>query len=295
MIDIVAKLNDFGLKVNSLRQTGKWVRVATVDKPSKRNGAYVCNDKICSWRNWATSDAGWFFLEDSKPLTDAEKADYVSKRVAAEELHKKYQIEDYRNRLAIIDKTYRELAPIATTHEYLKRKQSILQNDFKIDFQGRLVIPMYNIMNMLVGYQYIATDGSKLFKTGTIAKGAFYAIKPVNCDIKDLDLIFLAEGYCTSSSIYQSLNEEYDSINYGVLACFSAGNIESVESAINTKIGRKSIIAIKDQDKAGIEVKTKGFTVGFNSGQDANDIYCEFGTNTLRDILIDKIRGFKNV
>jgi hypothetical protein len=290
MINIVAKLNELGLKVDHLKDNGKWTRVATHDKPKKRNGSYKVLDKICCWKNWATDESDWFFLEDSKPLTPAEKAEYIAKRAAADKLHKKHEIEDYSNRLTIVDKAYSAINKKADKHVYLNRKQGLMQPDFKIDFQGRLVIPMYSVINQLLGYQYIDDNGNKLFKTGTISKGAFYALKPIDCELKDLDLIFLAEGYCTASSIYQALNEEYDSINYGVLACFSAGNVEKVEDVIYSKIGRKRIIAIKDQDKAGINVKTKGFTVGFNQGHDANDIHCDFGLERLTDILIAKIR-----
>jgi len=182
----------------------------------------------------------------------------------------------------------------AITHPYLEQKQALIRADFKIDFrhsclQRMLVIPIYNIAGVLVAYQRIDADGSKKFKTGSQLSGAFYPIKPDTLHIADLDVIFLCEGYATGSSIYQSLNEELDAVNFGVLCCFSAANIDSVYDVLRNRFTKKSIIHIKDQDDAGNKSKVAGFTVGFAPGQDANDIACLFGLDTLANIIKSKL------
>lgn len=293
MINIIEKLNEVGLLVKSVKFNGRWQRSSTRDKPKKKNGSYICSDTICSWINWGLDQSGWFFVEDIKPFTPAEKSEYILKMQEAEIQQLKFEEEDRKNRLELVNKSFNQLTKKSITHPYLERKKSKMMLDYKIDFQDRLVIPMYNMSNQLVGYQYISDNGDKMFKSGSLCKSAFYPFKPESCEIKDLDLIFLCEGVMTGYSIYHALNEEFDSVNYGVLCCFSSGNVENIEKSIYSVIGNKSIIAIKDNDISGIKVKTKGFTVSFDKGGDANDVHVNYGLECLTTIIKTKLSEFK--
>ncbi len=281
-------------------------RCATVHHPHKRNGWFIIHDESVSYGDWSNNiERGWFWIEEFHKHTEWEQiqlmTDEEKRRYNEELLHKHRKIEEQRQAQKIIEEKDRQLRileingvyhickTVTELHPYLRVKKVKNQIDFRLDQQNRLVIPMYNMDGILCGYQYIDADGTKKFKAGSIHKESFYPLKPISCDIGQLDTIFLCEGYATAASIYQALNETY-CYNYGVLACFSAGNIDAVADAILGKYGRKCVIAIQDQDDAGTKIKTKGFTVGISKGEDANDVANQFGLEMVSNIILEKMK-----
>lgn len=266
-------------------------RCATNYKKTKTNGWFIFNEEVCNYGSWDdVIESGFFWLNDE--IGKLPYAEIETKRKIRDEELKRLQAEEYAERIKKVQGYYGGLNPRNVDgHPYLKNKSALPRDDMKFDYNGRLIIPMYNIESIIVGYQYIDDAGTKLNGTGSIKKGAFYPIIFDGGRIVDLDVIFLCEGYSTGSSVYQALNEEWDAINYGVLCCFGAGNIDVVAKDIVIKYGNKDMVAIKDQDKAGNDVKLVGFTVGFDSGSDANDIHVKYGLDKLTEILVYRMKG----
>lgn len=281
-------------------------RCATVHNPHKRNGWFIIHNESVSYGDWSNNiDRGWFWIDEFHKKSEWEQIklmDEEAQKLYKEELlYKHRKIEEQRQAQKMIDKedikmrilevngVYHICKTITELHPYLKNKKVKNQVDFRLDQQNRLVIPMYNIDCILCGYQYIDDKGNKKFKSGSICKGSFYPLKPISCKIERLDTIFLCEGYATGASIYEALSKTYRH-HFGVLTCFSAGNIDAVANAIFNKWGRKCVIAIQDQDEAGTKIKTHGFTVGIQKGDDANDIANQFGLEMLSTIILEKMK-----
>lgn len=297
MISIENKLQELGFIVKSIRE-GRVNRCGTIDKPKKKNGWFRVYEDSVSYGTWDdTIPNGYFWTKEITPLTPEEKQEYAKKRAEREIKQREVELLERIERLDSINKAYALTKQNKTHHAYLERKQMTFRQDYTFDFQQRLVIPVLNVQNHLVGYQYINDNGDKLFKTGSILKGGLYPFKPYHCTIADLDLIFMCEGVATADAIYQSMDEMFDSVNYGVIACFSAGNVKNIIADIHQYCGRKSIIGIADNDDAGIKAydKTgvKYFVCGLQKGEDANDILVQFGKEKLAKLIVNFMEKLK--
>ncbi len=288
MIDITQKLTELGFIVKSIKEN-RVNRCATIDKPNKKNGWFRIFEDSCSYGSWdETIQSGYFWTKELTPLTQEEKIEFAKKRAQREIEQRELEEIERTERLIEVNKAYALTRQIKRTHPYQIRKQIDFRNDFTFDFQDRLVIPVLNIKNQLTGYQNIDDTGTKLFRSGSIMRGGFYPFIPYGLKLQDLDVLFVCEGVATAASIYQALNLRFG-FSYGVLACFSANNVDVVVNDIYSEIGRKSVVAIKDNDVAGLNVKTNGFIVSDKIGCDANDVYCEQSASALADIILAEL------
>lgn len=82
-----------------------------------------------------------------------------------------------------------------------------------------VVVPVRTIDRTLVGLQFIAADGGKLFLRGTPKQGAFHLISS-NADLpyEDIDKLCFAEGYATAATVHAATG-------LPVVVCFDAGNL----------------------------------------------------------------------
>ena len=291
MISIENKLRELGFIVKSIKE-GRVNRCGTIDKPNKKNGWFRVYDESVIYGSW--DDAipnGYFWTKEITPLTAEEKQAYAKKRAEQEIKQRELEEIERLERLNSVNKGYALTRQIKTTHAYLERKQMAFRQDYTFDMQQRLVIPVLNIHNHLAGYQYINDLGDKLFKSGSILKGGFYPFKPYHCTIADLDLIFICEGVATADAVYQAMDDRLEAVNYGVIACFSAGNVRNIIADIVKQYGKKSIIGIADSDDAGIKAydKTgvKFLICGIQKGEDANDILVRFGKEKLAKLIVN--------
>lgn len=287
-IDITQKLTELGFIVKSIKEN-RVNRCATIDKPNKKNGWFRVFNETVSYGSWDdTIQSGYFWTKELTPLTQEEKIEYAKKRAQREIEQRELEEIERSERLISVNKGYALTKQTKRSHAYLNKKQVDFRNDFTFDMQQRLVVPVLNINNQLVGYQYIDDNGVKMFKSGSLMKGGFYPFIPYGLKLQDLDVIFVCEGVATAASIYQALNLRFG-FSYGVIACFSANNVDVVVNEIYSGIGRKTIVAIKDNDAAGLSVKTNGFAVSDKIGGDANDVYCEQSASALADIILAKL------
>ena len=182
-------------------------------------------------------------------------------------------------------------------HAYLVKKKMPVHPDYRINKCGDLIIPLRNHLGTITAHQQIYAVMPKDEKDKKIhgkAGESFFLFKPECCEISDLDMLFVCEGVATGYAIYDAINECWDSINYGVVCAMSAGNIDPVVNKLSKEFSNKHFVAIQDMDVAGTKTKTFGFPIGFTQGQDAWDIWNEFGSHALANIIQDKLVALSN-
>ena len=289
MDDINFRLEQLGFIFKRVK-IGKINRCATVSKPNKRNGWFIIGDDAVNYGSWDESIENGYFWIDEKVFKAKPTAEQIKLREKRLQELRELEQQEIKTRIEEVQKVFNVYHDFKSQSLYLDKKQALLRDDFKQDFSQRVVIPMYNINGLVVGYQYIDNQGTKMFKTGSVCKGAFYPLKYTL--MKDVNIFILCEGYATGSSIYQALYEHLTHVNIAVIVCFSAKNIDNVANEIKLKHKIAHVYAIKDLDSAGLSVKTKGFSVGVKTGQDANDIHIQYGLEKLGNLIVKRLAEY---
>lgn len=255
------------------RKIGKYHRCGTIKSPRSLNGWYIPNEYGVIYGDWANSDKNGFVSYNGSTPTRNEWDKIKLERMRIEKEIDLFKMEEIRASYAKMDK-------LTIKTPYMGKKQINICGDVKQNGNG-FAVGMYNEWNELMGYQTIY-DNWKHTEEGSKVSGHFFPL----CEHKGAELVILAEGYATACSIFMALNEYWDARNFSILCCFGAGNIDKVSEALFNI----NIIAIKDNDIAGIKVKTKGFTVGDG---DANDVHCAYGIDELTKRIINGLEGLK--
>jgi len=233
---------------------GKWIRVATEDKPRSRNGAYKLMDGIGFVQNWATmtEPAIWRAEGESRAVTQQA---IQSAKQAAQEATALARNAAQKAQTMLGDT---ELA----THPYLAAKgfPDEIGNIWNKDTDNVLVIPMRR-GSEIVGCQLIKPDGDKKFLYGQRSGGAEFIFNRKGKHI-------LCEGYATALSIRLALQNL--KVPYTLHVCFSAGNMKKVAETLPGGI----LVADNDASGTGERVaKEIGWLYWMSDevGEDAND------------------------
>ena len=237
----------------------RWVRVKTLDKPSKKNGAYIFDGRFGSIINFATHECHISYREDASYVPTAQ--DKIKREEANLERIKRQ--EEAKRKASYIMRS-----AVLACHPYLIRKGF---EDKGYVWNSLLILPM-RIENRLVGCQMIAGDGTKRFLSGQITKGASLVI-----DNKGKDII--CEGFATAMSVRRVL--KHLKLRYKIHVCFSASNM--IEIAKNLK----DPLVIADNDPVGVKTAKKiasCYWVG-EAGEDFNDAELRLGTAGVADSL----------
>lgn len=141
-------------------------------------------------------------------------------------------------------------------HPYLKKK-GIKSHGLKVDEQGNLLIPIFDLKKALHSLQLISThtEKNKHFLPGGAVRGHCYWISGKE------DTIYLAEGYATAASIHQATGAT-------VYISFMASNLLPVAQALRvSKPGSRLVItadndAFTDQNPGLTKAKEVAQTVG---------------------------------
>jgi hypothetical protein len=164
---------------------GKWVRVPTTDKPTKKNGAYKHAGDHAHVQNHATMGevATWFPDSSDDIRIDADAVRRRCEKAARE-------LQEGRQKAAKRAADMLRQCSLER-HAYLDGKgfPDERGNVLALDSGPLLLIPM-RVAGRLVGVQTITTDGEKKFLFGQQCSGAEYVI-----DNKGRD--FFCEGYAT--------------------------------------------------------------------------------------------------
>lgn len=149
MISIENKLQELGFIVKSIKE-GRVNRCGTIDKPNKKNGWFRVYDESVIYGSW--DDAipnGYFWTKEITPLTPEEKQAYAKKRAEQEIKQRELEEIERLERLNSVNKYTENVLPMITTnnknHPYLTKKQVDWREDFKVDKQGNLIIPVYHL------------------------------------------------------------------------------------------------------------------------------------------------------
>ena len=124
--------------------------------------------------------------------------------------------------------------PAPAEHPYLLQK-NVKPYGLKLHKEA-LVVPVRNSQG-LVGLQFIKTDGSKIFLTGTDKKGGCHVIGS-----RPESILYLAEGYATAATIHEATGQP-------VAVCFDCGNLTAVALAMRSELPETRIVTCADNDR----------------------------------------------
>lgn len=243
---------------------GRWARVKTTDKPSRKNGAYLHRGEVAFVQNHATmgEPATWFPDADSDIRIDSAA---IARRCAEAARAMQAGRQKAANKAGWI---MRQCS--LEKHAYLDSKGfpdelgNVWQREGE---QPTLCIPM-RVAGQIAGVQKITTEGEKRFLFGQRCDGAEYVI-----DNKGRD--FFCEGYATGLSLRAALSAL--KVRYRIHVCFSAHNLANLAWACEGGI----VVADNDASGAGKAAALKSgrpWIMSPVAGEDANDWHRRLGT-----------------
>ena len=256
---------------------GRWARVKTTDKPSRKNGAYLHRGSIAFVQNHATmgEPETWFPDNDSAIRIDSAA---IARRCAEAARALQEGRQKAANRAGWI---MRQCS--LEKHAYLDSKgfPDELGNVWHREGeQPTLCIPM-RVAGQICGVQTITTDGDKRFLFGQRCDCAEYVI-----DNKGRD--FFCEGYATGLSLRAALSAM--KVRYRIHICFSAHNLAKLAGACNGGI----VVADNDSSGAGKAAALKSgrsWIMSSTDGEDANDWHQRLGTFRFSQELRRAVAG----
>lgn len=236
----------------------RWVRVPTVDHPTKRNGAYIFNGNSGAVQNWAVhiSPIVWRQGKHDPQLP------ILMKKAKDDQADRQEQAA--KKAAWIINNAVKD------NHPYLVSKGFPEEKGYVWD--GKLVIPM-RVDGRLVGCQLIDAKGKKRFLYGQRTKGA-------TACFDNKGSLILCEGYATALSIRRTLKKSMT--RYCIHVCFSAGNLIEVAKSY------PNCIVVADNDPVGVRAAKKTgrpFWVSPNVGEDFNDYELRISPKVDKSLL----------
>lgn len=188
---------------------------------------YVCFGNAGYFMHHARLPEGrkWHIKREVE-FTAEEKRDYAIKMQAAltariqeqERVHA-----ECRERAA---KLWESAKPAPADHPYLVKK-GIQPHHARI-YNGKLIIPVFDVNDTLHGLQFIDESGVKKFLFGTATKGHFSYISGDKCKP-----ICISEGFATAATVHEATGST-------VVIAFSCGNLKPVAEAIWARVGGES-------------------------------------------------------
>lgn len=218
------------------KQCSGWYRVFSVQ--SRAGNTYYIG-AYGNWKNAALPEKGVAIKYDGQGLLEEDKIAMRKKQQQAQyeaNLERKKKHEE----AAVRANTIWSTLPTQGSSDYLTRKQV---DAVGLGFsKGSIVLPVRNIGGHLVGLQFIASDGSKKFLTGTAKAGAFHILG----QLTQASYIIIAEGYATAASIYMACG-------HPVVVAFDAGNLAQVSQVIKKQYPKIMQVIACDADTVGLE------------------------------------------
>ena len=184
------------------------------------------------WQNWRAATA--------HHINPAQQAQHrarmeASRKARAEALASLHR--ECREQSAHLWQQAREL--VSGSHPYLQAKGI---KPYGVRQLGtRLLVPVRGVGGTLHGLQFIAPDGSKVFKTGTVKAGHYCALggKP-----DEGASLIVCEGWATGCSLHEATG-------HAVAVAFDAGNLRPVCKALAAKLLQVQITVAGDTDASG--------------------------------------------
>jgi putative DNA primase/helicase len=186
-------------------------------------------------------------------------------------------------------------------NDYLLRKK-VNPFSIKYDENNTLLIPARDINGKIWTLQRIYPDGNKRFMSGGKKSGMFHRIGWFKLPDNYRGIIFLAEGYATTASIYMATFKP-------CVCCFDAGNLIEVSRTLKNKHPQARLIICADNDpinnvgisygikkaqEAAEEFKCQVLIPKFGNNEgttctDFNDLHCALGLQTIKQQILSLI------
>lgn len=224
-MDFIQFAESHGLIVPSLIE-GRWVRVKTEDKRTKRNGAYLYKGDFGAVQNWATMEHVAIWRPDGRSKID--RAEFRQRR-------RTHQIDEAARQQAAARRAAEMIKECTyQAHPYLQKKG--FTKPGLVHPSGDLIVPMLDLEQYpkVFSAQRIAPDGTKLFLPGGKTKGAVYRMGTPGES-------WLVEGFATGLSVQAALAQLRR--RAAVVVCFSAGNLAHVATLLR---GKAYVVADND-------------------------------------------------
>jgi putative DNA primase/helicase len=261
--DLISEMQSHGLLVDYLDTSGALVRVPVSagqnhrpDKGGEKSGYYVYNQLdhhfVCIFGNWRTSFEGKFTSYNPNDMSAKQKRDLQQKLDEAQkkrEESKKIQHEQ----VSIYAKEKYENAKEVAEHKYLTNKK-VKSYGLKT-INGNLLIAVYSItknnngtlVSDIKSLQYIYPNGDKKFAGGGEVKGNIFLINCEPNDLKNIDNLYIVEGYATGASIA--------SLGLPVCVVFSANFCLSALTRLRSMGINSRFVLCLDNDESGVGQK----------------------------------------
>jgi phage/plasmid primase-like uncharacterized protein len=174
--------------------------------------------------------------------------------------------------------------------------QKIGGEENEIDF---IYIPIQNQDGEIISFQDIYNDGTKSYLSNAPKKGGFHIIGDKN----DSDCLIFCEGYATSYSIYNSINNIFN-----IVVCFDITNMKNVVESFRTRYPSKDFLIAGDDDRHQInnigriqaesiaasyncKVSFPVFQDYINNPTDFNDLFIREGKDVVKKQIMDALNS----
>ena len=207
------------------------------DKAGSKNGWYVLHlDPIPhgAGGSWRTDETYTWRDAEARKINWQERQDLQRRmaRVRADRFQEQKEV--WAEARAKAARMWTASRPVDAQHAYLLRKQVKAWGIRQLRDQLLIPVRRDGVMHSL---QLIRPDGTKLFLTGGMVRGCYFAIG------KPAGTICIAEGYATAASVYEATG-------HATAVAFNAGNLGLVARKIFIENPRTRIIVVADDDHA---------------------------------------------
>jgi phage/plasmid primase-like uncharacterized protein len=195
-----------------------------------------------SFGDWRLGSSIIFRADTGRELTQAEQIALTNRQHEAKKLRDEEIDRERKSASETAELIWNRTSQIAeSTHPYLERKK-IDHHGARVTGDGRLIVPLMDETGKITSLQYIAADGEKRYHPSGETKGKFWVIG------EPTDIIYIAEGFATSSSIYEATS-------CMTIVAYSASNLVPVTEIIRNQFPSSKVVIVADNDASGVGLK----------------------------------------
>lgn len=226
---------EFGLLVEDIVSDNQIHRVATLAKPSKKNGWYVATPESCSiyMGDWQTGHTQSWYPQRA--------VSSIPKRDTSEHLRHQQQLRASKALDGIERaRSLYESGEAVSSHPYLKAKH-IASCDRLRCHSGNLLVPLFCIVDkelQVMNIQTIYPNGQKRFLKHATTKALCFPVGEIS---ENVDEVYICEGMATAITLHMVTK-------YLVLAAMNAGNLFAIANNTRKRWPQAKIIIAGDDD-----------------------------------------------
>ncbi|MGZ8907396.1 MAG: DUF927 domain-containing protein [Methylobacter sp.] len=223
---------------HNIKADGVLHRFPSNGKPSDDSGYYVLHaDDIPAgmFGCWRLGIKESWRADIGRSFTAKEEAEHRAKVKAMQQQRKEEEAKRHSEEATKAAQMWNAATPVPEDHPYLISK-GIKPYGLR-QYNGALVIPMYDADGRLCSLQFIDGDGNKRFLPGGKIKCRFHLIG----SIEGVPVLCIAEGFATGATIHAVTG-------YPVIVAFNAGNLDTVAKATRSMFPDIPLIICADDD-----------------------------------------------